>query len=498
MYRFPTNIYDDPQALLNLLGTFWAEDYSGNSVLEDIGESLGRLTQETLQDVENLEKSRSRFKVELDRRLEWVSFSVLQSTITAFQSEFAKYDGKFDYSEDNGLQYGVSFQSLRFAVQSPSFKNVAIISSGVTSGGTVLFRGADFKIENNLLLFEKNPFDRDELSARNVTDEQGNIIDKEIQFWAAGVTQKKDWLQQQFGYTTKHKFFPDETGKSLLNSAFNCWTTGTTELEQKKILALQYQIPLVLMPEEVVEHIETGTHTQIITDRNVYTYPGFNAPVVEVGDLVRQGDCLTDSLRVFEANRGQSLPDWLDFVTIDPRRLPEGFSGSLSFENSPKSVINHGVVNGYTKISFEIGGNTPDVQLFWKLVHSRGIAAGKTLAMLLNSSNSDKPIQVGEFPLVNPAEVLFNSVFRNNTVLFRVQVDPQNLRQSDVRTLLKEVSPPHVNFITIVDHVISDKLEGLIEQFDEDYNLVPVSSFGDTLVLDPKESYKLKSEEICN
>jgi hypothetical protein len=59
--------------------------------------------------------------------------------------------------------------------------------------------------------------------------------------------------------------------------------------------------------------------------------------------------------------------------------LGYGFFGGLVFENKDVPVTVEEDVDGYTKVSWSLGGFSLDVEKFWEDVHASGVSKNQNL-----------------------------------------------------------------------------------------------------------------------
>ena len=71
LFRYPQNDLDNNELLLNLLGTFWATTYQGNSLLQDLTTAKGQLMQQTYFRLLELVASVSRKDIPLYSEQDW-------------------------------------------------------------------------------------------------------------------------------------------------------------------------------------------------------------------------------------------------------------------------------------------------------------------------------------------------------------------------------------------------------------------------------------------
>ena len=175
---------------------------------------------------------------------------------------------------------------------------------------------------------------------------------------------------------------------------------------------------LVVEEEETVEEVRTEIGRQlVITDKTVYQFNPTANILVSAGDEVVEGQSLADTLQFFEFNRGQCPTEaQCPAVALGRGLLGRGFFGDLVFENKAVPLVVETDVEGFTKVSWKLGGFPGDVELFFDQLHERGVAEGETLANL-QDTRTNKVGEPGPSNLpatINPFEFLCKNVFRNH------------------------------------------------------------------------------------
>jgi hypothetical protein len=237
---------------------------------------------------------------------------------------------------------------------------------------------------------------------------------------------------------------------------------GTSVRSQQLALSAIFGVPLVVEDTETVEKIlSDADKLNIITDSHVYQFPLLTQPVVSVGDVLHAGDPLTDLFEIFEFNRGKQLPaNKLQGITLGPGVLACGFWDEITFDNTTVPLIVEPNVDGYTKVSWQLGGFPADVEKFWDDVHRDGVVANKTLAMMLDVRPNpvDQPTAAMLPEVINPLQFLVDNVFRSNVFVVKVKKGSQLSNKLAFVPVeqLRKMQPPHTLMLLIVELVHSD------------------------------------------
>jgi len=459
-YTYPQNDFDDPDKLLELLGSFWASTYEGNGLVQDLAATAALAAQQTHLQLLELVASVSRFNVPVFHQSNWHPLTVLESQINTTEGLIEKYatPSAYVYDSTAALNYGELLSQTFYSFTRPTgLHDVRVILDRITAPTTELLSGIDYWLQDSVITFRDNPFDNTSIPMVDVLDDTGAIVDRQLTLWL--YRGQWDWktVYEQFGYALRLQLESSEGYKAVINAIFDAFVEGTSIRTQQLILASSYGIPLAREASETVELVEPDADKlNIITDKHVYQFPLGTTALVTVGDSVSAGDPLTDLMQIFELNRGETLSaSTIPALTVGPGVLAWGFWSGITFENETVSTVVEEDVDGYTKISWELGGFPFDVVKYWEDVHAEGVAADKTLAMLLDIR--DNPIgqpTAASLPTeINPLQFLADNVLRNNAYIVKVKPGSQLSGQLAYVPVdqLRKIQPPHTLMLLIVE-----------------------------------------------
>lgn len=481
VFQYPQNDFDDPKKLLSLLGSFWSSSYQGNLLLQDLTAATGKAAQQSYLNFLELVRSISRYDVPVFHHENWYAITVRESEFeefkrldtytTAFnpvcpQSYIENYTPYFvpdpitTYDKAEGQAYGQVRVKANYAIPRPSdLIDVKQLQSNVLNPAKILLAGIDFELTEDLIIFRENLFADNDWPRREILNAAGEVVDRECVVWVyRGLW---DWqvVYEQFGYALNLQMKSSESYKSFINAILDSFTAGTSARTQHQALAVSFGIPFVVEPQETVEAILNDTDSlNVITDKNVYKFPSRTKTIVTVGSNLKAGDFLTDTLQVFEFNRGLNGQE-LSAITLDTGLLAYGFFSGITFENktTPLQVVPN--VNGFTKVYWDLGGFVLDVAEFWDRVHAEGIARNKTLAHLLDlrANPTTEPTAASLPATINPLQFLVDNFFRNNAYVVRLKLNrnPNKLEFFPIEQFRK-IQPPHTVLILIVELVHCD------------------------------------------
>lgn len=465
LYQYPQNDFDRPGALLSLLGSFWATTYQGNTLVEELASVAGQAAQQTYLQLLELVRSVSRFDVPIFHQDNWYAVTIKESELNTDPSLIARYTtpASYSYTTPAQIAYGVTPAQPFFAIPRPEgLVEVKAIFNQITAPSVQLVLNIDFWLNDGVIVFRENPFNNPKIAKRDILNALGEIVDRELVLWL--YRGQWDWntIYEQFGYALRLKLASSAGYKQFINAIFDAFNTGTTVKTQQLALAAIFGVPLVLEATETVEYIgRDRDKLQIITDSHAYAFPRTATAIVSVGDTVHAGEPLTDLMQVFELNRGESIsPDDVSALTVGPGVLAWGFYGDITFDNNETPVIVELDVNGYTKVSWALGGFPTDVDKFWDDVHAAGVAKGQTLAMLLDQ----RPAPVGQptaaaLPAtIVPMTFLTANLLRNNAFVVKVKPGSQLSDQLAFVPVeqLRKIQPPQTLMLLIVELAHTD------------------------------------------
>ena len=457
-FAYPQSDFDRPRELLRLLGSFWGDVYADDRLTADHVAVAGQIANQTNRQLLELVNSVSRKDIPIYHSEDWtplvVRESALQRSVTPLRFGDDAVYGNAVYGQD------VSQAFYRIA-KPPELVTAAYLFDRIIAPTRTLCVGVDVLFSKTEIILVSNPFFDAAFPKRDVLNEVGEIIDREIILWC--YEGREDWgtLYEQFGYVLDVALPTSESYKAFLNAIFDSLALGTSAALQRKAIAAAFGVPVVHNPVEKVVEIRTDVgSTAVITDANAYVFPPGAVPRVQEGDIVRSGDYLADTLQLFEFTDG-SVPaaDDIASLTLETGLLAYGYWHGLTFENKLVDVVVEADVQGYTRVSWPLGGFSLDVEKFWDDVHAAGVAAGQTLAMLLDL----RPEPVGQpfaacLPTrINPFAFLVQNFLRGNAVVVKVRSPraPHGLPFVPVDTL-RRTQPPHTVMIFVFELVQQD------------------------------------------
>lgn len=460
LYRYPQNDFDIPDALLNVLGSYWATTYQGNTLIEQLAGVTGRAAQQTYSQLLELVNTVSRFNVPLYHQDNWYNLTFKESEINTDPTLLAKYRTPSEYSYTNPAQlyYGVTQSQPYYSITKPTnLVDVKLVFNRLVDPSVQLTQGIDFWLDDSVIVFRENPFNNTLIARKDILNSAGQIVDREMVLWL--YRGQWDWnlVYEQFGYALRLRLQSSEGYKQFVNAIFDAFCQGTSVKTQQLALSAAFGVPLVVETTEVIEKVvKDADKLNIITGQHVYQFPLTANAIVTEGQTVRAGDALTDLFQVFELNRGSALSAAdVSALTVGSGVLAWGFWGDITFENKTTPVIVEPNVDGYTKVSWELGGFPFDIVKFWDDVHAAGVAKNQTLAMLLDVRPNPigQPTAASLPSTINPLQFLTSNLLRNNAYIVKVKPGSQLANQLKFVPVeqLRKIQPPQSLMMLIVE-----------------------------------------------
>lgn len=468
MFPRENSILDQPDRLLALLGSFWAETYLGAA---DVGRLVGHraeLAGGTFDRLRDAIDATSRRRCPVFRRERYRHLPVRLSARNARPLRYGS--GRL---HGDGVRYADPPAGGRVAYPAPAdLAGVEVITNRLAEPSAVLVRGLDFEVGAGELLFRADPF-ADARFARSPVTEGGAEVDSELDLWLYRPAFDRGIVYEHWGYVVGAEGKSSPAYKRAVNALFDMLTFGTAAGRLLEAVAAAAGLPLGADGEAVEAVVPDGDATLVVTDRAAHRLPPGCAATVTAGDVLAAGQPLCDGVELLEFNRG-TPPAGLEGLSVGRGLLLGAYVGELGFPNRDVPVAAR-VVGGRLRVSWELGGHPGDVEAFWNAVHARGVAAGTTLANLLDR----RPDPEGEpgpehLPAtVNPLAFLTEHLFRFN--LFAVRVKAAALTPDGaglaLLTSAQRLVPPHTCLLLLLDapaveHALNHQGEGELDSFD--------------------------------
>lgn len=450
-YEFPTSL-DDAERLLTVVGSFWSDVYGGSDLVASTLHARAQAAAQAHLDLLELLASVSRFNVPIFHTDNWYLLTLRESELNA--ANLPKWDGAYNFDGQIAFDQAVGLDLFAWAVPD-TLVDVKVATNRITGAEYTLTAGVDFAVKDGAIWFLDNPFDSDKVLVREVF-ESNAVVDRTCDIWLYRGQWDRQTVFSQFGYALDLHLKSSQRYKDLVNAMFDSLVEGTSLRSIQSFLSAVTDVP-VAAGDETVQYVLTDSRGPwVVTDKNAYGFKAGSTATVAVGDDLIAGQTMTNALSFHEFNRGE-VSDEVRAMVVGRGFLADGYFQELTFENKDVPLVIAYPGDGYTRISFEVGGFPADVEKFWDDTHAAGVAAGQTLAMLLDqrpdAAKDTTPSAMALPTTINPLKFLIQNLFREN--LLAVVVRPrllgrQTLGLSPAR-LLRRMLPPHAAVLLLVE-----------------------------------------------
>ena len=410
--------FKDLEVLSSYLGDFWTSFYAdGDSVLNLLrGSSLQqRQLEQTSQELVLLQ----------GRQDSPVTASRLQLFWTISRS--SSTDG-VTYPGPAGLKSATQLADLP------------------TAADRVLTCGLDFQVDaSNNVIFARNPFDT---FRGSIIRDSGEDV---LRLYFANAEIDNGWDQLAWSAASGVSFPSTTNGHRLNNAVLDAYTSGTSWRSVLAAVSALTDVPFAAAHETVQEVCTLADCAVIITDQNAYRISRLAAPLVAAGAVLNEGQELCDAVRIAEL-QSSALPSWLASLTLTQKNLWSNVT--LTFTDAATPLVVQTGVSGFTKVSFALGGDPGEVASFFAELHTRGVAAGKTLANWLDirplAAQTTQPAAVNLPATINPLRTLVDFVLQGSTVVLRydtAKFGPNAVGGLLPESLLASLLSPHTRVL---------------------------------------------------
>lgn len=265
-----------------------------------------------------------------------------------------------------------------------------------------VFDASNCNFVDGQLQFAVNPFDV--LPTYPVYDAAGNIIDQQVLLWARNVYEDTREPYLRFGAVLKLNGTSSADYVEVLRACWAMLVKGPSIADLTRGLMASVGLRFTEGDETVQIIGVDDIGLAIITDQRVYRFNAAATPLVAVGDVLKPGQALADTVQLFEFNSGAPR-DYgvLPGLAAGPELL-NGVSGDIVFPNTDTTFT---WVNG--DVEFTVYGAASDVSAFWAGVHSRG-----NLAAIVGVSGP------GDHKPVNPLKFVTENIIGGNLLVIAV------------------------------------------------------------------------------
>jgi len=486
--NFPAGDATDGQYLYRSLGSFWTKIFHDRNVLK--GYTLG-MAEELIQSYYKLEEAVMQYSIKtipLYTREKW-------KPIVIKKSEFNKAPFKF---ETDGVVFGIqpdtdsyyNGQVFRFGFPKETGSNhtysftpkdkiakFGAVANRLIDPSILLIPGGDVVLKQGTLFFNTDLFNNDyiprakligELNEPSLyVDDNGNTQEDEfIILWMYHAEIDNDTLYANFGTVLDIYLPTTESYKLVLQAIFNLAVEGPTITALRTIFSAFANAPVVIESREVVEDIYNDAHyNYVITDKNVYKLALDRKvnPVIEINAVLYAGDPITQDVKIVDSTIDHAW--WhsevaTNKVAFASHVFAANVKSQLFFENALRQV-SLDVTTTYTdagpvlsrKLTFPVLGTPEDVEAFQKYINQEDYTSTEGKLVKGNKSTLIEKMQfnknVTASTTINPLDYVFGNLFKNNTLLLKLDFYSNDELQLFFSLLpnVREYLPPHVYLI---------------------------------------------------
>jgi hypothetical protein len=450
------------QALIRTLGSFWYHYFGDRDQLETHYRSLGHEQGQAYLDYLEAVASVSRFDIPAFHKEDWYLWVIKESDSdqvkNIYDQEGLAYDGSVAYDSARADQFLFPLPTDGFL--GPMADARFQIYNRVIYPSKTWTRGLDFDIdyEQKTIRFYEDPFESEYVAKREVVDESGNAVDREIGLWLYRGEFDLDWIWERFGFAVALRLESSQYYKDFTNALWDAYVFGSNMRSMHMAFESMFGIPLVIEPVETVERIvEEPERTLVITDKNVYEFKAGVTVIVSVGDELVAGDSMIDAIVVEDLAGNAPDVSLLSGVAMDENYLSGGYFAELVFENTEVDVEYGGLDDdGKAVVTFRIQGFPNDVDLFFEKAQEVAKATGqKTLAELLDlrDSPSSQPLPPNLSAKINPLDFALQQIMRNHLWLLKIKTSAIQDRAPGLKMLryIRDIVPPHTSLLIFVE-----------------------------------------------
>ena len=446
MFKYPADSSDDKYALLARRGDFWTNSHGDAELVADIFHARALEENQARQNFQELVGLAGRQQAPPLHLELWYRLTIVEADLLSHPLAY----GEGAVYGSGGYVYGSRVLNARPQYSLPErLTRVPAILDKPANGRLLWLDGVDYSVQNGVITFYANPFDAAEF--RIETDADGA---RTAYLWLMDSQWDLKYLYLWYGYLLGSEQASSQNYKAFLNDVLDGFNKGSSHQLLTRVLADIVGTPTAI-GDEIAQTLTTDNYGQlVITDRSVYRGPAAATAVVAVGDTLSAGEPVFDALTWHELATGTPPP--VDALQLDKDLLPETYAGGLSFPNRDVPLVVTGVVDGKTKVEFELAGYPNDVRLFFDELHARALAKGlPTLAESLDVRGPgavSQPTAASLPATINPCEFLTQNVLRFNFLFAKIKLaSAENGLDFSAAAILRKLVPPWFQLLLGID-----------------------------------------------
>jgi hypothetical protein len=310
---YSTSQESDQTKMISLLGSYWSKDFPDAAELSTILESRLALDSQNQTNLTVTTDSVARREIPPYSRIEWMPIYISRNRANTGSSAVPLKYGPdmalYGEASTNPLynkvfKYGDNLSSTDYTIIAlpPGIVRTRILCNRMSDPSLVLIEGKDFYIDlnNRLLVLLIDVFSDSRIAKRSVS--VAGVDDEEAILWAFASDADKDLIYKIYGYPVGVTAKSSEAYKDFVNAVWDMHTGAPTVTGLTSMISAAWDVP-VAKGNETVETILYGRQTQVITDKNVYSFIPESTVIVSVGQVLNSLDRLVDTFEIVEVSR---------------------------------------------------------------------------------------------------------------------------------------------------------------------------------------------------
>ena len=443
--------------LLNSISSFWSLVFKDAELIKSFVGGIEKTLSQAYFNLLEIILKKSVQDIPIFHREKWTLLIFNESDRNKNSESLLKYGqgvvyggqpADSDFIPGATFQYGGFAEGLTSSFKLPD-KMVDIESflmNRIYEPSLVLTNGVDFFIRNGIIFFKENPFENDLLPKKEIIDQDGNVVDRQVAIWALNSDFDFQFLFKNYGSIIDIFLESNENYKQFLQTAWRLFTTGPRINNLLSTLNAFLGLPVIIEEKEIVQTLLiTDTEQRIVTDQHVYIL----APNVDLRSDLTPGlelkafDYLTDAI-----------------VILDTVRNPRWWT-NFAYLPIPNEILSHEYFDS--------------LKVFNELVTTDVNFGASAPLKVIGEMTEDKQQLFNDFPIpwgagwnwgdtklsFRALDLLMDNFWKSHLFFLQIkanQVLPGRLNQNLI-DLLNEALPAYVHFINITD-----------VEFNEDFN----------------------------
>lgn len=447
---YPNDDLDSADALSSALGSFWTGTYGGRAQVAALLSAVLRTARQARSDLAEVNAGVALESTPLHHVDLWRRFIFLDSEFSSALPVFGSSEAGF-FGADRFWGQPVSDTPRSIAVDT---EVLPFLCDDTVDPDICLVDRIDYTLSNGQLTFTIDPFVDSRFTPRPIFDTDGEVIDRELVFWAFRSKSDRRDLYLRHGYALGVTGPSSPAYRDMLSALQSALVAGPTTGGLAETTAAICGVSLADGVERV-ELIGQDDRGQFVaTDRRIIRLGASAVPVVSVGDVPSAGDSFCNALTIYEPT-GAAFPDTLVALPVVVGPIGrDRRAGTVHFEDRTVPVSVDSDVFGNTRVRFPLGGTPRDVNDFWAEVHARGIADVSLAQRLDVRPNPTGEPTASSLPAtINPLSFLLTRLLRGNIVCIRIIASALPASRLDLSRLrvLRRLIPPHVHLIILIE-----------------------------------------------